>query len=147
MSLIEDIKKIIAEYPAEIKEDGDKVKFEFVIAERKTWLSSKKLVYKGEFKINEGNKEVTFSEMLKESGFGISASSFSGGSDDMSPGFGFKAGTYKTGMGGNEGTIQEQSDLFGKKYEYKFDFGKIRKAIEEVSKNAGYTFAYKIFGA
>jgi hypothetical protein len=43
-------------------------------------------------------KEVRFTEMLKESGSGLS----SGGFDHDSPsGFGFKKGTYKTGMGGS----------------------------------------------
>ncbi|MHB1324864.1 MAG: hypothetical protein ACYC0L_01460 [Thermoleophilia bacterium] len=32
---------------------------------------------------------------------------------DMSPGFGFKKETYKTGAGPREGTIEEQSTLFG----------------------------------
>jgi hypothetical protein len=34
----------------------------------------------------------------------------------MSPGVGFKKGTYKTGMSGSEGSIEEQSKLFGKDY-------------------------------
>ena len=147
MALLDDIKQVISEYKCELTEKTGKYKFEFVVAERKTWFSSKKLVYKGEFKISEEEQEVTFSEMLKESGFGVSSSSFSGGDDSgMSPGFGFKAGTYKTGMGGNVGSIEEQSNLFGKKYEYKFDFGKIRKAVEAVALGAGYKFTYKVLG-
>ena len=48
--------------------------------------------------------------MLKECGFGLSS-----GGDDMSPGFGFKAGTYNTMSGAREGGIKEQSTLFGRK--------------------------------
>jgi hypothetical protein len=48
------------------------------------------------------------------SGFGVSS-----GSDDSAAGFGFKAGTYKTGFGSpTQGSIQEQSALFGKQDSY-----------------------------
>ncbi|MHB8159666.1 MAG: hypothetical protein ACYDGS_04125 [Thermoleophilia bacterium] len=59
----------------------------------------------------DGVRTIRFSEMLKESGSGVSGG---GGFDgDMSPGFGFKKETYKTGAGPREGTIEEQSTLFG----------------------------------
>lgn len=141
MNLLEEIKRIAGEIPAELKEEKGKYVLEFVVAERKSFLSKKKLSYKAQFRIDEEKKELQFTEMLKESGFGAS----SGDMDDMNPGFGFKAGTYKVGAGGERsGTIKEQSNLFGKKYEYQFDFGKIRKEIEEKARESGYAFVYKI---
>lgn len=141
MDFLEEIKRIANEIPAEIKEEKDKYILEFVVAERKSFLSRKKLIYKAQFKIDEEKKELRFTEMLKESGLGIS----SGDMDDISPGFGFKSGTYKVGTGGERsGTIEEQSNLFGKTYNYQFDFGKIRKQVEEKAKEAGYVFVYKV---
>lgn len=81
--------------------------------------------------------------MLKESGSGLS----SGGDFDnsMSAGFGFKASTYKTGPGGISGNIEEQSKLFGKGYNYSFDYGKIRNKFKELAEKNGYDFNYSIF--
>ncbi|MFA6296348.1 MAG: hypothetical protein WC663_03270 [Patescibacteria group bacterium] len=140
MALIESIKNIVTKLPAELKEKNGKYEFELTIAERKVFLSSKKLVYKAKFKIDDAKKELIFSEMLKESGFGLSS-----GSDDQAPGFGFKAGTYKTGLGPRTGKIEEQSELFKKKYNYKFDFSKIRNEFEKAVQNSGYNFKYQIF--
>jgi len=141
--LIDDIKKILSEFPGELKEKDGLYYFEFVVAERKAFLTKKKLTYKTKFRIDDSAKEVKFTEMLKESGFGLS---MGGGSDEMTPGFGFKKEVYKSGMSGREGTIEEQSNLFGKKYEYKFDYAKIRKAIKAKAEEAGYKFDYNITG-
>lgn len=113
-----------------------------VIAERKALLSKKKLEYIAKFRIDDGTKSIRFSEMLKESGSGISSG---GGIDsDMSPGFGFKKESYKTGAGPREGTIEEQSTLFGKQYEYRFDFKEIRGGMEKIAADNGFSFGYSI---
>lgn len=143
--LIDEIEKIAEGIPAEIKESKGIHTLEFVVAERKAFLSKKKLTYSAnsaKFRIDEEKKELRFTEMLKESGLGLT----SGGGDfgDMSPGFGFKAETYKTGAGPREGTIKEQSDLFGKQYSYTFDFNAIRGKIEKAATDAGYAFKYQI---
>jgi hypothetical protein len=140
MALIDDIKTIVLAIPMELQEKNGIYSFEATIAERKTFLSRKKLTYKGKFRIDEEKKTVKFTEMLKESGFGLS----SGTDDGISPGFGFKTESYNTFSGAREGTIEEQSNLFGKKYDYTFDYGKIRKQIEEKAKEAGYQFSYQI---
>jgi len=141
MNLLEEIQKIAAAIPGELQEKKGIYTLESVIAERKSWLSRKKLLYRAKFSIDEENKELHFTEMLKESGFGLSS-----GDADTSPGFGFKKETYKTGSGPREGTIEEQSNLFGEKYQYKFDWSKIRKAIEEKAQALGYKFTYHIIG-
>jgi hypothetical protein len=137
--LIDEIKKIASEIPAELKEKKGIFSIEYTVAERKVMLSKKKLYYEAKFRIDEVKKELRFTEMLKESGSG-----FSSGDSDLSPGFGFKAETYKTGTGGKEGNIKEQSDLFRKQYSYTFDFSKIRNLIEAEATKAGYTFKYQI---
>ncbi len=137
--LLDDIKTVVSAVPAQLKEKSGLYSFEFTVAERKAFLSTKKLTYRASFRIDESKKELRFSEMLKESGSGISS-----GTDGISPGFGFKAETYKTGMGPREGGIAEQSALFGKHYNYRFDYASIRKAIEDAAVKAGYGFKYQI---
>jgi len=140
MALIEEIKKIAAGIPAELKEHKGIHTLEFVVAERKAFLSKQKLTYSARFRIDEAVHELRFTEMLKEAGSGL----VSMGDSDMSPGFGFKAESYNTMSGSREGTIKEQSVLFGKKYQYQFDYGKIREQIEKAAVDAGYGFRYLI---
>ena len=144
MSITDELKNIVSGIPAKISEKKGVYEFEVPLAERKAFLSKQKLIYSAKFRVDEGNKEVRFTEMLKESGAGMS----SGGMDSgMSPGFGFKKQSYNTMSGAREGTIEEQSNLFGKKYEYKFDFAAIRKKFESKAKENGYKFTYKVTSA
>jgi len=139
--MIDDIKKSLDSYSGDWSEKKGLYEFKSTIAERKAFLSTKKLTYSFKMRIEEDTKVVKFSEMLMEAGSGFS----SGGYDDgMSTGFGFKTESYNTMNGGREGSIQEQSDLFGKKYEYKFDYKDIRSKVEEVAKSGGYAFEYQI---
>lgn len=139
--MIDDIKKSLDSYSGDWSEKKGLYEFKSTIAERKAFLSTKKLTYSFKMRIDEDTKVVKFSEMLMEAGSGFT----SGGYDDgMSSGFGFKTETYNTFNTGREGNIQEQSDLFGKKYEYTFDYKDIRSKVEEVAKSRGYTFEYQI---
>ena len=137
--LIDEIRKITDSIPAELKEKKGLYSFGFTVAERKVLLSKKRLSYLAKFRLDDAKKELRFTEMLKESGSGLSS-----GDSDLSPGFGFKVETYKTGTGGREGSIREQSDLFGKQYSYNFDFSNIRTSIETESLRAGYSFKYQL---
>lgn len=144
MPLLEEIQKIAAGIPAALSEKKGVYKIEAVIAERKAFLSTKTLTYRATFRIDDVAKRLTFSEMLKESGAGLSGG---GGMDGgMSPGIGFKTESYNTMSGARQGTIQEQSNLFGKNYQYKFDYQKIRAAIEAKAQEAGYNFVYQVMG-
>ena len=138
MGLQEEIKQVFATFPAKFSENKGVFTAEYAVAERKSFLSKKKLVYIAKYRVSEDKREVRFTEMLKESGFG-----FSGGQGDSSLGFGFKKETYKTGGGAREGTIEEQSNLFGGKYNYTFDYKTIRKAIEKKTEEAGFAFKYQ----
>ena len=141
MSVADALKGIVSRIPAKINEKKSIYEFEVVVAERKAFLSKQKLVYSAKFRVDEANKEVRFTEMLKESGAGVS----SGGIDsDMSPGFGFKKESYNTMSGSRTGNIEEQSNIFGKKYQYNFDVGAIRKEFESKAKQHGYKFSYKV---
>ena len=62
----------------------------------------------------------------------------------MSTGFGVKKETYNTFGGARQGTIEEQSSLFGKDYSYQFNFQEIRTKIKDLAEKNGYRFEYQI---
>jgi len=140
--MIEEIKEILKSYNGEWKEKKGVWEFSVTIAERKAFLSTKKLTYSAKLRIDDDAKLVQFSEMLIEAGSGLTSG---GGLDDgMSTGFGFKTESYNTFRGAREGNIEEQSNLFGKKFEYKFNYKEIRSKVEETAKSADYRFEYQI---
>ncbi len=136
---IDAIEAFVEGIPATLKEKRGVHFVEFVVAERKAFLARKKLTYSARFRIDEDMKELRFTEMLKESGSGASS-----GDSDLGPGFGFKKETYKIGTGPREGSIEEESRLFGAQYSYTFDFSKVRAFIETEATKAGYAFKYQI---
>ena len=136
MILAEEIKRFAESIYVGMEEKRGVYELSFIIAERKTFLTKQKLEYRAKFRIDDINKVVNFTEILKESGAGLSTG-------QPTLGFGFKKETYKIDKK-REGTIEEQSNLFGKKYEYKFDFKTIRSKIEDMVKKAGYQFKYQI---
>jgi hypothetical protein len=137
MAIQDKIELFARTIPAELKEKKGVYELSFVVAERKAFLSRQKLEYKAKFRVDDEKKLVKFTEQIKESGSGVS-------SVDTSPGFGFKKETYDTRKKEREGSIEEQSSLFGKKYEYKFDFKTVREKIKELAAGAGYEFTYQI---
>ena len=136
--IIEEIQKSLVTHPGKWNEKKGVWDFSTMIAERKAFLSTKKLTYSLRIRMDDAAKVVKFSEMLMEAGSGFS----SGG--DLDGGFGFKTETYNTFGGARQGTITEQSKVFGKDYTYQFDFNVIRKQIQEISEQAGYKFEYQV---
>jgi hypothetical protein len=141
MALIDDIRGKAASIGAELKEKKGAYTLTLVVAERKAFLSKKKLEYIARFRVDDAARELKFTEMLKETGSGVS-----GGVDGISPGFGFKAETYKTRAGPREGSITEQSNYFNKQYSYSYDWSAIRTWMEQEAQAAGYSFSYSITG-
>lgn len=142
--MIDEIKAYVNEFGADLSEKKGIWDFSKLIAERKAFLSKKKLTYSAKFRIDEDSKTLKFTEMLAEKGSGLSSGGDFDGGMGMSPGFGFKTESYKTGVGGREGSIQEQSNLFGKDYSYDFDYKEVRAKFEELAKKSGYQFKYQI---
>ena len=139
MEIVTALNSALKDY--EVKPEKYGISFKKVIAERKVFFSTKKLEYSGKIRIDEEKKEVVFSDLLKESGSGLTM----GSDSNMSSGFGFSATTYSSGMNGRSGSIEEQSTLFGKNYSYTFNFAELRSAVEEICKQEGYKFSYSIF--
>ena len=141
--MIEDIKKALENYDGDWSEKKGVFEFKSTIAERKAFLSKKKLTYSAKIRVDDEGKTVKFSEMLIEVGSGLSSGG--GGFDsDMSAGFGFKKESYNTMSGAREGNIEEQSNLFGKTFEYKFNYKEIRSKVEGAAKKSDYKFEYQI---
>ncbi len=134
MSLHEALQSLAQELKARVQEKGGMYELTLVVAERKAFLSTQKLEYVARFRIDEARKTLSFSEMLRESGKGLPSES----------GFGFQKETYKIQKGERSGTIEEQSLLFGKKYQYQLEYSTIRKRFEEMAQQAGYQFQYQI---
>jgi hypothetical protein len=135
----ENIRRVLEPYGGEWKEKKGVWEWSVVIAERKAFLSKKKLTYSARMRFDDGAKSIAFSEMLVESGSGLSSGG--GGLDDgMSSGFGFRTESYNTTGGARAGHIAEQSNLFGKTYQYSFDWQEIRTRVEAVANANGYRF-------
>jgi hypothetical protein len=129
MSLADTIAALGRGYPEPFRSGkGGTFELETVVAERKAFLSKRKLTYRCRLRIDDEARKVTFFEILLEKGSGVSS-----GDSDMAPGFGFKKESYKVGGAPREGTIEEQSRLFGKDYDYRFEFGAVRKDVERAA--------------
>ena len=127
MDLIKNMEAYAKSIPAEFKEKKGSCELSFTVAERKAFLSKQKLTYQAKFRVDEKEKFVRFTELLKESSSGME-----------SQGMSFSTTSLKNGKGG------QQSDFFGKKYDYSFDFREIREKIEALAKEAGYDFQYQL---
>lgn len=133
MDLNQEIQAYAKSISANLKEKKSSYDLSLTVAERKTFISKQKLTYQAKFRIDEEEKVVKFTEMLKEASSGMSAGS------------GFQTTSFRTGKGGQqESVIEQQSTQFGKKYTYNFDFKTIRGKIESLAKEAGYVFQYQI---
>jgi len=133
VDVAQEIKQYTQEISAEFKEKRGLYTLTLIVAERKTFLSKQKLTYQAKFRIDGTEKLVKFTEMLVESSSGMDA------------GMDFQTQNYRTGKGGQqESVIEKQSVLFGKKYDYNFDFKTIRGKIESLAEEAGYDFQYQI---
>jgi hypothetical protein len=134
MQLIDQIKDYAKSIPADVKEKKGIYTIQFTVAERKAFLSRQKLEYQAQLRVDDNTKTVKFTELLKEASSGME-----------SAGMTFKTESYKTGPGGQlESVIDQQANLFGKKYDYNFDFKTIRGKIKSLAENAGYDFKYQI---
>lgn len=141
-TLMDEIKQSLVNYGGTWHEKKGLWDYSATIAERKAFLSKKKLTYSLKIRLEDASKTVKFSEMLSEAGSGLST----GGDFDsgMSTGFGVKKETYNTFGGARQGTIEEQSSLFGKDYSYQFNFQEIRTKIKGLAEKNSYRFEYQI---
>ena len=143
--LVEEIKRIASEIPAQLKEDKGLFTLECNVGEKRVLITRQMYVYSAKFRIDEKKKEVRFTETLKESDFGISMGA--GAVDSLGVGF-KKKETRQTKTapkeGPKEGTGKEPSESSDKEESDTVDFSRIRSMIEAAAVKAGYTFKYKL---
>ncbi len=135
MTFIEELKSVIPDSATLVRQKKDRFKIFLVLAERRFFFSKKQLVYKGKFRIDEQKKEVVLSDYLRETNIGLCSSS----------GWGFSCESFNTMKGIRKGTIKEQSRLFGKNYNYSFDFSKFRQKVEAAARRHGYRLVLTVF--
>jgi hypothetical protein len=123
-------------FPAPFTEQKDgTLTLDFVAAERKSLLASKRISYHCRVRVDEGARMMLFFEILKERGAGISAG------DETGPGFSFRKETYSTTGSERSGSLEESSRLTGKGYSLSFDYGAVREAMKREAESAGYGFS------
>lgn len=71
LSVCDSIRKLAASLDATIEDKGGVLTLRKVVAERKAFLSTKRLEYSAKIRITDSSREVKFTEMLKESGSGL----------------------------------------------------------------------------
>jgi len=134
MSLYDNLIAAGSVFPAPLQRQKDgSLAMEMLVAERKAFLSKRKLTYKCKLRADDAARSVTFWEMLVEKGSGVS------GGDDMAPGFGFKKETYHTGGKELSGGIEEASRLFGHDFDFNWDYAAVRRMVRSVAEAAGYS--------
>jgi hypothetical protein len=127
------------ELGTDLRQQGNRYTLAKVLAERRIFLSKRKLTYMARIKVDEPTRTIEFSERLEEVTSGLG-----GGDADSSPGFGYRKEKYRTGRTAREGTIEEQSRLFGARYDYRFDYAAIRTRVEVVAHETGYGFEHHL---
>ena len=141
-TLIGEIQNALAIYRGEWKEKKGLWTFSAVVAERKVFLARKKLTYSANIRIDDTAKTLRFSEMLTESGSGFSSvGDIDGG---FSTGFGVKTETYNTFKSARQGSIEEQSHLFGKDYSYTFNYSEVRERVRVLVEKSGFSLDYQV---
>ena len=136
MSLVDELKNLAEDLSATWRQRGkDRYIMRKTLAERKVLLAKKKLVYTATFRLKERKNELIFSERLTETSGGLIGMM---GSD-------CKLESWNTLSGAREGSIEQQSTLFGKRYDYTFNYGRIREQVQEICERHGYHFQYRIF--
>lgn len=126
MALIDDIKRMAATVGAELEEERGAFALRVPVAERKGFMAKKRLVYQALFRLDDPAQVLYFSETLRER-----VSGMAGGTEAAAP---------------LMGSIAEQSEFFGQRYCYRYDWGTIRDWMEQAAGEAGYRFEYYVTG-
>lgn len=140
-SIVDEIKGSLAGYNGSWSEKKGLWSFSAVIAERKGFLSKKKLTYSLRLRVDDAARTVRFSELLAETGSGLTSGD---DGDGISPGFGMKTESYNTFKSPPQRSIEEQSRQFSKDYHYQIDLGAIHGAVQQLAEKAGYRFEYQL---
>ena len=101
---------------------------EAVVAERRTLLSRERLLYHARVRVDDSAGTVRFHEVLKETTRGLAG------------GLSFRAEATRLEGKERSGVVAERSSYLGRRYDYRVDYGAVRKAVESLAKAHGYAF-------
>lgn len=137
MELESVIRERVRELAGELvpQRDGS-LKLEQVIAERRRFLSRKKVTYVCRLRVDPEARAVRFYEALKESGFGLSGG---GGDDDLGPGLGYCKESYACSGKCRAGTVAERLRGLGGGFTFRFDLGALHEALRACTASAGFS--------
>jgi hypothetical protein len=137
MSLTDDLAAASAALPVRLspQKDGSLIG-EAVLAERRAFISGKKLTYRCKARVDEASRTVRFWEMLVEMRWGAA-----GGPDGAGSGASLSAGVPATGGKERPRSIAEVARCFGKDYSYRWDYSAVRASLQRIAVAAGYGWA------
>jgi hypothetical protein len=101
-----------------------------LLTDSKWLIGKKKVTFEACLSADAVTKTVNYWEMVKESGAGLP------------PLFRFKVTTYKTDSKTISGKVEEQGfGPGGNVLDYEWDYGQVRRAVEQVAATCGWQFA------
>ncbi len=130
MSIEEELRGIAAEFGLDSKEEKGVVALSRPAAEKKGFLSKRKVTYRALYKIDPEKKELHFTEFLVESGSGAGGT----GSESWSTG---------RDKEGPEGRVGKRMSALAKKYQIHFPAVEVGVRFRQAAEAGGYAFTYQ----
>ncbi len=134
--MIEALRQFLQGQGGELRQEGDKILYTKVLAERRVLLGKRRVVYRARFRVDAQAREILYSEQLVETGLGMSPEA----------GVGTRVEVGSLTPGPREGRLAEELNLLGKRYSVQFDYGALRRGLEAVAAEQGYTLRFSLRG-
>ncbi len=132
-----DLKRILIPWlldqGGEVKEKGQEIMYERVLATRTVFFARRRVVLSVEIRPKEAQKELEVKVQLKETGLGLPSDT----------GMLTRMETYKTSTK-RTGNISEKAQFLSQRYRFSFDYTAFSQGLEERAKSAGYTVRYVV---
>ncbi len=138
-SLLTELHRFADAWQLTWSEKHGSVHLERVVAERKAMLGTNKLSYRATITVDEGRREVAFTELLAERGSGLSSM---GDDDGMGNGFGFQTTSYNTRKDTIADRIEDQARQYARHYTLDFPYARVREVVAQIAAAGGYAFRY-----
>lgn len=138
-ALVAEVRRYADAVGLTVQQSPQQLTLERVVAERKAFLSSARLEYRATISLDDARRTARITELLKESGAGLT----SGGGDDgdfgSTSGFGFQKSTYNTRTDGIAESIEEQAATLGARYAPGFPYRDVKPMLARICAAIGYS--------
>jgi hypothetical protein len=124
-----------------VQQSAQQLTLQRVVAERKAFLSTAKLEYRATISLDDARRTARFTELLKESGSGLTSGGGEDGDFGTATGFGFQKSTYNSRTDGIAESIEEQAARLGTKYAPGFPYAEVKGQLGRMCAAAGYSFS------